>query len=131
MFHPFPLHRGWDQLGGSGECLGAGEPIVGSHPVRPTQLKNTWDFGGCEFWLLEHWNNNIAIAKKKCWVTYWMKTIQREYCSYYNYNYYIILLLSCLVYIKGISAWHDSTKIARVLWNGILRCFMTQCSKLF
>lgn len=62
VLHPFPLHRGWDQLGGSGECLGAGEPIVGSYPVRPTQPGNTWDFGGGEFWLLEHWNNNVIVV---------------------------------------------------------------------
>lgn len=61
MFHPFPLHCGWDQLGGSGECLGAGEPIVGSHPVRQLNSK-TPGFWGCEFWLLEHWNSNTIVT---------------------------------------------------------------------
>ena len=93
-----------------------------SCPANSTQKH--LDFGGCEFRLLEHWNSNIAIAKKNVglhrgWKLSRESPVDIIVISHYYYYYLLSLLLSAFA------------KIVLILWNGILKCFMIQCSKLF
>ena len=113
-------------MGGSGECLGAGEPIVGSYPVRQLNPE-TPGFGGCEFGCaLELTILRLQIAKKLVGLhRRWKLSIESAvaiiifiYC-YYIVIHYIYIYQDCINFIE----W-DPEVFYGLMFRGVLMAIL-------